>query len=99
MKYSYSDIHETCSYQDYVDQYNPIKLEVGEVYTQHPDTWEETEYKVMYIHNKIAFAVETRSKYPAVTKEVNYCLFYVDSGFKYKDTVRPCYRLQAINKK
>lgn len=98
MKYSYSDIYNECTFKQYIDQYNPIKLELGKSYIQSKDTWHEKHYVILFIDDKIAIG---KSIYNKIGDKFigDYDLFYLDNGFKYNDTVRPCYRLTEEIKK
>lgn len=90
MKFSYSDIFENCSFEEYINQYNPIQLELNKTYIQNKGNWMERTFTIVAIHNDTAMAVSLN---PFNKKSFDYDLFYVKNGFKYQDTARPCYRL------
>lgn len=92
MKFTYSDIGENCTLKEYINQYSPIKLEVGKTYVQAKETWHEKHYKIIFSDAKIAIGVVV---YNAISDEFlgDYELFNVNNGFKYQDSQRPDYRL------
>lgn len=92
MKYSYSDIHENCTWKEYIDQFNPIKLELGKTYVQNKGKWDEHHFQIVFVDEKIAVGIEV---YSAIGEFAigGYTMFYVDNGFKYNDAQRPSYRL------
>lgn len=92
MKYSYSDIYENCTHKEYIDQFNPVRLELGETYIQAKGTWHEKHYLILFCNEKIALGITVGSSIGA-TLIGEYDLFYVANGFKYCDTQRPIYRL------
>lgn len=98
MKYTYSDIGESCSWKEYIDQYRPIKLELNKVYIQGKGTWQEMHYKITFCDDSIALGVKV---YSAISMQFigDYELFYVDNGFKYQDMQAPSYRLTEEFKK
>lgn len=84
-----------CTRQQFINQYNPIKLEVGKTYRQESDSWAKKHYKILYTDNQIAVGIVVYCGiYQSSIKGCGgYEMFYVDNGFKYQDICRPCYRL------
>jgi hypothetical protein len=93
LKFSADDYCEgRCTRQQFIEQYDPIKLELGKVYIQDKGSWSEKHYKIIFMEDEIALGV---SVYNAIGDRFigDYVLFYLENGFKYKDVVRPSYRL------
>ena len=97
MKYSYSDIHNGCTFKQFIDQYDPIKIEIGKTYIQSKGTWHEKHFVILFIDDKISVG---KCVYNKIGKKFvgEYDFFYVDNGFKYNDIVRPSYRLSEVIK-
>lgn len=94
-KFSLSDyLEDVCTTAEWINQHNPIKLEVGKVYVQAKGTWHEHHYKILFVDDKIATGVAVWSKIGDGKKySGDYSLFYVANGFKYQDVTRAIYRL------
>lgn len=93
MKFTASDYcRGECTRKEFIEQYKPIKLEVGKVYRQISDTWAEKHYKIIFVDNKIALGISVFNKIS--NKFIgDYEMFYVNDGFKHNDIIRPSYRL------
>lgn len=93
MNFTSSDYSEgLCTRKQFVDQYSPIRLEVGKVYQQESELWCHKQYKILYIDNHIAVGICVAN---SISNRFigDYEMFYVNDGFKYNDTLRPNYRL------
>lgn len=91
-KFKYSDIHRNCTLEQWINQYNPIRLEVGKIYQQESESWCKKQYKILFVDDKIAIGISIHN---TISDRYigEYCLFYVDNGFKYNDMIQPSYRL------
>lgn len=82
-----------CTRNQYVNQFNPPKIELGKVYKQEAYSWATKHYKIIFIDGEIAVGISVFDKIS--NKYIgDYCLFYAKDGFKYHDTTRPNYRLR-----
>jgi hypothetical protein len=95
-----SDIFDgLCTAQQYAKQYPSVVPQLGSVYTQCPNQWDESEYKIIFTDDTIAVGVEVSGLSIKVGGKGSYCLFYSSglyTGWKYQDTSRPYYRLQEL---
>lgn len=83
------------TYEEYYAQFKTAKPELGEKYVQHPNTWQERFYEIIFMDDKIAVGKSTN---PFNNKSIEYELFYSTgyrAGWRYCD-IRKDYRLQDI---
>ena len=79
------------TYEQYYQQFSPIKLELGKTYVQHPGSWQEQQYLIVYVGHGVAVGISEHS-----TFGTNRDLFISEGlrGGWRNDDGRPQYRLQ-----
>jgi len=100
LKFKSSDVYDhICSIEQYVEQFDTVIPVLGGVYAQESHSWAKTQFKIVFIDDKIAVGVEISPKFPLVSSKLDYCLFCSSglfTGWKYNDTNRPEYRLREL---
>ena len=95
---SYFEATETggMSHEEYYRQFGPIELELGKSYVQHPGTWQERIFKIVFVGHGVAVGVSEKSNLG--TQKQLFTAEGLASGWKHHDN-RPSYRLQAMSPK
>lgn len=99
MKYTQKEyLDGDCTWKQYAAQFNPIKLELYKIYLQESASWAKKHFKIIFTDDKIAVGI---SVYNQISNKYigEYCIFDVNSGFKYDDKLRYNYRLICEIKK
>jgi len=102
MKYKQHDVWDgVCTSEQYVSQFKNTSSDfaVGSLHVQHPKTWQETLYKVLFVNDTIVLAQEIEGTSIRVGGTGRFSLFHssgVYKGWEYSFG-RSDYRLQKPN--
>ena len=97
MKFSRQDYVEGyCTHEEYISQFDPISLKIGETYVQSKGTWHEAHYKIIFQDDRISLGVIVYSAIGDIAIG-DYCLFWTNSGFKYNDNRIASYQLKELS--